>query len=91
MGTGFGSQLTLQAADSPKVVTSAAAAAPNVPSRNKSAFQGAYIVNEVHHFLDNHLGEVGIMTWTAEYGQLLAKAGSSPRSRAASHRGRSRR
>lgn len=34
----------------PYVLTSAAAAAPNTPSRSKSAFQGIFDVVEAHHF-----------------------------------------
>ena len=35
---------------SPYVLTTDAAAYPNVPARNKSVFQGTFFVNEVHHF-----------------------------------------
>src|SRR5271156_6495550 len=34
----------------PYVLTSTPAAAPNAPSRNKSAFQGNFLVTVVHHF-----------------------------------------
>jgi hypothetical protein len=48
---GVGSQVKFpQGIFSPYVLTSAAAAAPNAPSRNRSVFQGAFIVSEVHHF-----------------------------------------
>jgi hypothetical protein len=53
----------------PYALTSAAAAAPNVPSRSKLVFQGTFIVNEAHHF--GNFREADADNWNSTFNAVV--------------------
>lgn len=62
----------------PFALTSAAAAAPNAPSRNKTVFQGAFSVVEVHHFANFRQPDAD--SWNTTFSAVPLPDLSSPNS-----------
>jgi hypothetical protein len=58
----------------PYALTSAAAAAPNVPARSKLIFQGAFNVNRVQHFASFRQADAD--SWTTSYEAVPVTSGS---------------
>ena len=59
----------------PYAITSPTAAVPNAPARSKVAFQGSFVIQEIHHFAN--FRQPDAMSWNSSYRAVIGAPASS--------------